>query len=128
MNAEQFFKEMFRCIWQGHDLSQFSKFYAKNFEETIHTSDAQQQPIELCMHYEDLLKQATWCKEHYKNTTLDIKKLVAAEESYISVHFYSTSIEASTGKLLHRCVCGIWRLNQEKKIDRVWAVVTPYYY
>ncbi len=27
----------------------------------------------------------------------------------------------------HRCVCGIWRLNKENKIDRVWAVVTPYY-
>ncbi len=127
MNAEKFFKEMYYNIWQSHDLSRFDDFYAKNFEETISVSDENRQPIELRMHYDDLVRQAKWQRENYKDTTIDIKKIVSAEENSISVHFYSTSVEKNTGKLRHRCVCGIWHLNRENKIDRVWAVVTPYY-
>ena len=127
MNAEKFFKEMYRCIWQSQDLSKFDVFYAKDFEETVNVSDDQKQPIELQMGYDDLYKQALWQKENYRDTTIDIKKVVTGEGNYISVHFYSTSIAKRTGELRHRCVCGIWRLNKENQINRVWAVVTPYY-
>ena len=127
MNVENLFKEMYHYIWQSHDLSKFDDFYAKDFEETINVSDENKQPLELVMHYDDLVKQASWQKENYKDTTIDIKKIVVGEGNYISVNFYSTSIERKTGKLRYRCVCGIWHLNRENKIDRVWAVVTPYY-
>lgn len=127
MNAEKFFKEMYHYIWQSHDVNKFDDYYAKDFEETIGVSDDNKQPIELKMRYADLAKQTVWQKENYKDTTIDIKKIVASEGGYISVNFYSTSIERKTGELRHRCVCGIWRLNREHKIDRVWAVVTPYY-
>jgi hypothetical protein len=127
MNAEKFFKEMYYNIWQSNDLSKFDHFYAKDFEETISVSDDNKQPLELQMNYDDLVKQARWQKESYKSTTIDIKKIVVSEGGYISVHFYSTSIEKNTGELRHRYVCGIWHLNKENKIDRVWAVVTPYY-
>jgi hypothetical protein len=126
MNAEKFFKEMYYNIWQSHDLSKFDDFYTKDFAETISVSDENKQPLELKMNYDDLVKQATWQKENYKDTTIDIKKIVASD-NYISVNFYSTSIDKKTGALRHRCVCGIWRLNKENKINRVWAVVTPYY-
>jgi len=127
MNAEKFFKEMYYYIWQSHDLNKLDDFYAKDFEETVSVSDENKQPIELKMHYDDIVKQAAWQKENYKDTTIDIKKVVFSEGNYISANFYSTSIEKKTGKLRHRCVCGIWRLNKENKINRVWAVVTPYY-
>ena len=127
MNAEKFFRAMYTAIWQSNDLSRFDVFYAKDFEETIDVSDENKQPITLRMNYDDLAKAASWQKESYKNTTIEIKKLVVGDGNHISVNFYSTSIERKTGKLRHRCVCGIWRLNQENKIDRVWAVVTPYY-
>ncbi|HSX03298.1 MAG TPA: hypothetical protein VLG76_01065 [Rhabdochlamydiaceae bacterium] len=127
MNTEKFFKEMYRDIWQSKDLSQFERYYSKDFEETISVSDENKNPLELHMNYQDLLEQAKWQKENYKDTTIDIKKLVASGNDHISVYFYSTSIEKRTGEIKHRCVCGIWRLNKEKKIDRVWAVVTPYY-
>ncbi len=127
MNGEKFFKEMYHCIWQGNDLNRFDEFYAKSFEETISVTDERKNPIDLQMNYHDLLQQARWQKEHYKDTTFEIKKIVVTGNEYISVHFYSTSIERKTGDLKHRCVCGIWRLNREGKIDRVWAVVTPYY-
>lgn len=118
---------MYYNIWQSHGLSKFDDYYAKDFEETISVSDENKQPLDLQMDYDDLIKQAKWQKENYKDTTIDIKKLVAGEGNCISVHFYSTSVEKKTGELRHRCVCGIWRLNKENKIDRVWAVVTPYY-
>jgi hypothetical protein len=127
MNAEKFFKEMYYNIWQSHDLNRFDDFYAKDFEETISVADVNRQPLELQMNYDDLIKQARWQKENYKDTTIDIRKIVTGEGNCISVHFYSTSIEKKTGELRHRCVCGIWRLNKKNKIDRVWAVVTPYY-
>jgi hypothetical protein len=127
MNAEKFFKEMYANIWQGNDLTKFDQFYSKDFEETISVSDDDKNPIELKMRYDDLFDQAKWQKENYKNTTFQMIKLVASGADYISVHFYSSSIEKNTGEIKHRCVCGIWHLNKENKIDRVWAVVTPYY-
>ncbi len=127
MNAEKFFKEMYYNIWQGKDLSKFERYYSNDFEETIDVSDENKSPLELHMNFHDLIEQAKWQKENYKNTTIDIKKLVSNGNDHISVHFYSTSIEKRTGEIKHRCVCGIWRLNKENKIDRVWAVVTPYY-
>lgn len=126
MNSEKFFKEMYFNIWQGNDLSRFDEYYSKDFQEIIGVSDENQLPIELKMNYDDLLKQAKWQKENYKNTTIDIKKIVG-EGKYISVTFYSSSIDKKTGELRHRYVCGIWGLNHDNKINRVWAVVTPYY-
>jgi hypothetical protein len=127
MHPEAFFKEMYRCIWQSQDVDRFDEFYAKDFEETISVTDDEKQPIELHMTYDDLKTQAKWQQDHYKETTIDIKKIVSSEKKYISVHFYSTSVEIHTGQLRHRCVSGIWQLNLEGKINRVWAVVTPYY-
>ena len=127
MNAQQYFKEMFHSIWQGHNLSKLEEFYAKDFQETISMADDHKRPFELKMNYDDLVAQAKWYKENYKETTLDIKQLVAGERNTFSVYFYSSSVEKESGELRHRWVCGIWRLNKENKIDRVWAVVTPYY-
>lgn len=127
MNGEKFFREMYHQIWQSHGLDKFDDYYAKNFEETITVSDETGKPIELRMKYDDLIAQAKWQHDTYRDTTLDIKKLVVSEGHYLSVHFYSTSIVKATGELRHRCVCGIWHLNKENKIDRVWVVVTPYY-
>lgn len=127
MEIEKFFREMYHCIWQSNDLNRFDEFYAKDFEETIMVSDENKQPVELSMNYQELASQAKWQKENYKNTTIDIKKIVGGEGNHISVNFYSTSLDKKTNELRHRCVCGIWRFNQENKINRVWAVVTPYY-
>ncbi|OGO94873.1 MAG: hypothetical protein A3F10_05555 [Coxiella sp. RIFCSPHIGHO2_12_FULL_42_15] len=127
MDVKKFFQEMYFHIWQGNDLSKIDDFYANDFEETVCVSDENKQPIELTMAYNDIVKQAKWQKNNYQNTTIDIKKIVAGVDNHISVNFYSSSIYKKTGELRHRCVCGIWRLNQENKIDRVWAVVTPYY-
>ncbi|MDN3506684.1 MAG: hypothetical protein P0S96_05600 [Simkaniaceae bacterium] len=127
MDLEKFFKEMYYNIWQSNDLSKFDDYYAKDFRESISVSDDEKRPIELQMDYNDLVKQAHWQKENYEDTTIDFKKVVVSDDNHISVSFYSTSIEKKSGELRHRCVCGIWRLNKENKIDRVWAVVTPYY-
>jgi len=127
MNIEEYFKEMYASIWQGHDLGKFDHYYARNFEETISVCDENKNLLEIKMKYDDLLKQATWQKENYENTTFEIRKIVGELDNHISVLFCSTSIHKKTGELRHRCVCGIWRLNRDKKIDRVWAVVTPYY-
>lgn len=118
---------MYYYIWQSHDIGKLDEYYAKDFEETISVSDENKEPIELRMNYSDIAKAAAWQKENYKDTQIDIHKVVAGVGNYISVCFYSTSIEKKSGEIRHRCVCGIWRLNQENKIDRVWAVVTPFY-
>ncbi|NGX47166.1 MAG: hypothetical protein K1000chlam3_00538 [Chlamydiae bacterium] len=127
MDAEKFFKEMFHCIWQSQDLSRFDDFYSEDFTESISVSDEKNQPLELRMNYEDLLQEAKRQKEEFRNVTLDIKKIVHGEDNHLSVNFYSSSIDNKTEEKRHRWVCGIWHLNQENKIDRVWAVVTPYY-
>lgn len=72
------------------------------------------------------LSQCIFKNANYTDTTFTIKKL-GSSERYIRVHFYSSSIDKRTGILKHRCVCGIWHLNKESKMDKVWAVVTPYY-
>ena len=127
MNAETFFREMFHNIWQSHDISRIGDYYAQNFEESIQTWDeAQQRPVESGMDYLYMVEQAALHKENEKDTTLDIKKVVAGENQHISVNFYSSSVNRKTGKTRYRYVCGIWRLNAENKIDRVWAVVTPH--
>ena len=127
MNAESFFREMFHTIWQGYDISRIGDYYASNFEETIYTCNEQCAPDELHMDYQYMVEQAAFHKEHYRDTVLEIKKIVAGENNHISVNFYASSIERQTGKMRSRYVCGIWRLNSENKIDYVWAVVTPYF-
>ena len=127
MNFEKYFKEMFYNIWQGNDLNKIDVYYAKDFEETVSVADENNMPLELTMNYIDLVNHAQWYKENYKNITLDIKKIVTTQDNHISVYFYSSSIDKKTDELKHRWVCGIWRLNKENKISRVWAVVTPYY-
>lgn len=126
MNAEKFFKEMYFNIWQSHAINTIDDYYAKDFQETIQAVDDNKKPIALNLNYEDLVRQAKWQAENYTNTTLEIKK-IAASDAHISVHFYSTSIVKATNELRHPCVCGIWHLNKDGKIDRVWAVVTPLY-
>lgn len=126
MNIEKYFKDMFFNIWQGNDLNKIDDFYAKDFKETVSVSNENKEPVELNMSYADIVSQAKWQNQTYQNTTIDIKKIIAGEDNHISVYFYSSSIDKKTGKLKHRCVCGIWRLNEENKINRVWAVVTPY--
>ena len=127
MKPEKFFKEMYYNIWQSHDLKRISEFYSEDFEETISTSDEYKKPIELHLTYADLVKQAHWQQQHYRDTTLDIRKITVSADDHIAVVFYSSSIDKKTGELRHRHVSGIWRLNQVNKIDYVWAVVTPYY-
>lgn len=127
MDVEKYFKEMYFYIWQSNDLSKLDQYYAKDFAEVIQVCDDNKKPIEFNMQYADIVKQAKWQKDSYKDTTFEIKKIVAGADNHISVHFYSTSIEKKTGELRHRCVCGIWHLNENNQIDRVWAVVTPYY-
>ena len=78
------------------------------------------------MNYEYMVEQAALHKENFRDTTLDIKKLISEDNQHIAIYFYSTSIEKKSGKLRYRHVSGIWRLNAENKIDRVWATVTAY--
>ena len=127
MNVEKYFKEMYADIWQGNNLNKIDDYYAKDFEETISVCDENKNPIEINMKYSDLVNQATWQKENYGNTTFEIRNIVEGLDNHISVYFYSSSVDKKTGELRHRYVCGIWHLNQNKQIDRVWAVVTPYY-
>lgn len=125
-NAENFFKEMYYFIWQSNDLSKFDDYYAKDFYETISVSNQKNNPIELTMDYNELKQQAIWHQEKYYNTTVDFKKIIG-NECHIAVNFQATSIYKPTDELQHRCAAGIWQLNEENKIDRAWAVVTPYY-
>lgn len=127
MNAEKFFRQMYFDIWQSNNLSRLDDYYSKDFRETIQFTNADKQPVECHMNYTDLVRQAEWQAKVYQNTTFDIKKIVMSGDGHICVQFYSTSVVKETGELRHRCVCGIWHLNSEHKIDRVWAVVTPYY-
>jgi len=64
MDAEKFFKDMYYNIWQSNDLSRFDDFYAKDFIETISVSDKDNQPLEIKLNYEELLKEA---KKQKKN-------------------------------------------------------------
>lgn len=127
MNIEKFFKDMFFNLWQGNDVTRFDEFYTKDFEESVDVSDKNQLPIELKMNYDELAKQVLWYKEHYTDVTFDIKKIIGDSNKHICVNFYSSAIYKKTGELHHRYVCGIWHLNYDNKIDRVWDVVTPYY-
>lgn len=122
-----YFKTMYYYIWQGHDLSKLDEFYARDFVETISAADHQGQPLEILLNYDELAKQARWQKENYQDTSFDIKKIVVNENQHVSMYFYSTSRLKKNLELQHRSVCGIWRLNTDQKIDRVWAVVTPFY-
>ncbi len=126
MNAENFFKTMYFDIWQSNNIGKIDVYYAENFTESIDTTNEKKEPVELELDYQGIVNQAHFQKENYKDTTFEIKKLVSTSD-HISVHFYSTSIDKTTNEIKHRCVCGIWRLDEKGKIDRVWAVVTPYY-
>lgn len=126
MNYEIFFRKMYADIWQANNLSKIDDYYAKDFEETISASEKNKNPFEVNLKYDDIIKQARWQKENYQDTTLDIKKIFGSD-NHISVYFYSSSIDKNTRESRHRYVGGIWRLNQEHKINRVWAVITPYY-
>jgi hypothetical protein len=127
MQAEQFFKTMFFNIWQGHDLNRIDEFYARDFQEMISVADDKKKPIVSNLGYEDLVRFAHSYKENYQDVTIDIKKITSSDDQHISAYFYSSSVEKKTQELRHRWVCGIWHLNDHHKIDRVWAVVTPYY-
>ncbi len=79
--------------------------------------------ITVSLDYQGIVQQSRFKKENYTNTTLEIKKLVACNNT-ISVYFYSSSIDKKTDELKYRRICGIWQLNEDNKIDRVWAVAT----
>ena len=124
MNPEQFFKQMYRDIWQSEAVEKIEAYYSTDFQETIDLADENKQRKTIHMNFNDLRNNALFQKEHYQYTTFEIIKLVSNENT-ISVNFYSSSIVKETGELRHRCVCGIWHLNAAGKIDRVWAVVAP---
>lgn len=126
MTAENFFKSMYFDIWQSNNIDKIDDYYAKSFEEIIDTTDEKKEPVTISLGYQGIVDQATFQKEHYKDTTLEIKK-ITANDDHIAAHFYSTSIDKRTNEIRHRCVCGIWHLDNDGKIDRVWAVVTPFY-
>ncbi len=126
MQAEQFFRSMFRDCWQSYDISKLSHYYDESFHEIIDTVDEHNQPMQITQDYNYMVEQSIIHKQQFKDTTIDIKRLVANDNN-ISVHFYSSAVNRATGKLHHRCVCGIWHLNEEGRIDRVWAVVTPFH-
>ena len=69
--------------------------------------DEQQKPVELHMDYQYMVEQAALHKKHYRDTIIDIKKIVASENNHISVNFYSSSVDRETNKLRYRYVCGI---------------------
>ena len=125
-HAESFFRDMFHHIWQSHDIEKLDQFYAKDFHESIATTDDHLAPVENQMNYEYMVEQAALHKRNFRDTTLDIKKLIANDKKHIAIYFYSSAIEIKTGKKRYRYVSGIWRLNAENKIDRVWATVTAY--
>jgi hypothetical protein len=126
VNAESFFKSMYFDIWQSNAIEKLDQYYSESFSETIDTTDENNEPITLSLDYQGIAQQSRFQKENYKDTTFKIKKLVASDNT-ISVHFYSSSIDKRTDELKHRCVCGIWHLDNDNKIDRVSAVVTPFY-
>src|SRR3989338_4064762 len=126
MNAEQLFREMFHTIWQRHDIEKLDHYYAKNFEQTLGMVNKNGDVVEVKMHYDYIVEQAVLQKENYRDTTLDIKKTIVNDDNHIAINFYSCSIHKKTGEPCYRYVCGIWRFNHENKIDRVWAVVTPW--
>lgn len=124
MNYDQLFRNMFYDIWQGNNISSFDNYYSKNFHESITSSDLNGKRIVINMDYHQLKNEAISYSDKYKDVTINIEKLVASD-NYISVCFYSTMIDKHTHSLLYRCVSGIWHLDENNKIDRVWAVVTP---
>ena len=126
MQAEQFFRSMFRDCWQSYDISKLSDYYDESFNEVIDTVDEHKQPMLIPKGYDYMVKQSIIHKQQFKDTTIDIKRLVANDDN-ISVHFYSSAVNRKTGNLRHRCVCGIWHCNEKGRIDRVWAVVTPFH-
>ena len=127
MKIDKIFKTMFFDIWQGNNIKMFDSYYAKDFKEVITVTDVNQSPIEINMIYNELLKEAHRYKDEFQDVTLTIKKMVIGNENHLSVNFYSSATEKKSAELKHRCVCGIWHFNNSGKIDRVWAVVTPYY-
>ena len=51
MLSIDFFKQMYFDIWQSHAIERFDDYYASDFQETIDTSDSNQQPLTLSMDY-----------------------------------------------------------------------------
>ncbi|MDF1794898.1 MAG: hypothetical protein P1U63_00015 [Coxiellaceae bacterium] len=123
MNAETFFKSMYFDIWQGNSIEKLSDYYSESFQEIVDFTDENNEAITESLDYQDLIQRSRFKKENYKNTTLDIKRFVACKNT-ITVYFYSNSIDKSTDELIQRRVCGIWQLDEDNKIDKVWAVAT----
>ena len=97
---------MYFDIWQSNAVEKMDHYYAKSFVETIDTTDSDNTLITLSLDYQGILEQALFQKKNFKNTTFEIKKLIACG-STISVHFYSSSVNKRTNELKHQCVCGI---------------------
>lgn len=123
MNTENFFKQMFYDIWQGNDIAKISEYYSKNFIEEIYIDKNDDEKIAHTMNYTDIIQQAKYLKENYKNTIVDFKNILSAENNHIVVNFHSQFTEIKTEKRINRYVAGTWHLDHENKIDRVLAVV-----
>jgi len=127
MNAEKFIKEMYYNVWQGNDLSKIDDYYAKEVEATMCVSDDNKNPLDVTLHYDDVVKRAKWQQEHFEELVFDFKVIVAGEDQHISAIYYLSATEKKTGEKKQFRVSGIWQLNQDNKIKRVWAVLAPFY-
>lgn len=128
MNAEKYIKALYHDIWQGHDVEKIGDYYAKDAQATISVSKNAQDPEDITLDFDGIHQQALWQKSHYKNLKFDFKEIVLSQdEKVISALFWSQSTCVKTGETRNFRVMGMWMLNDEKKINKVCAVMTPYY-
>lgn len=128
MKPEEFIKQVYRDIWQGEDIGKISTYYAENVEAVVSVSPKDQCIEDLALGYEDVVKQAAWQKETYHNIHFDFKSVFADKDGKkVSIYFYSQTQSRETGEVRHYRVSGEYHLNDAGKIEKVFAVMLPFY-
>jgi hypothetical protein len=111
-NSTKLLEAIYHDIWQGNDLSQFSKYY--HADVLFYTDEG-------ILNYQQIEKHAHWQKEHYKDLTFDFSDILTTNEK-IAFRFKSSGFNEE--KTIGFNVMGFYHL-RDSKVYRCWANVHP---
>jgi hypothetical protein len=128
MTPEQWVKQVYRDIWQGHAIDKVADYYAEDVQAMVSVSPKEQEIDDIELGFSDVVKQAAWQKDNCHNIQFDFKSIFSdATGKKISIYFYSQTQSHETGEVRHYRVSGEYHLNDAGKIAKVFAVMLPFY-
>lgn len=113
IEAENFVKQLFHDIWEGHDISRFNDYYHADIQ-----ADAGGKPID----FATIQLHAQTMKTEWSNTQVVFKDIISNGHNKIAVRFVMSSIKQ--GQAMSFEMMGIYDL-KDNKLFKIFGLSNP---